>query len=109
MITKNSRVNIEVKNFGSSDPVIPLVNEGEENVSPLQNENRSSFNRKHQLAISPQRASMYIHTMPNRANDDYFDFDDQEEIKDDSFEDLFVEAIHDRNNGFESAPRNLVQ
>jgi hypothetical protein len=45
---------------------------------------------------------MIVHTMPNHANDDYFDFNEQEEVKDDSFEDLFVEAIHDRNNGFES-------
>ena len=102
MITKNSRNKIEVIN-----PVSAVPNDGEENVSPLLNENRTSFNRKNQLAISPQRASMIVHTMPNHTNDDYFDFNEQdEEIKDDSFEDLFVEAIHDRNNGFKNVPIN---
>ena len=50
--------------------------------------------------MSPQKASLYVHTMPNHANDDYFDFDNEQ--KDDSFEDLFNEAINNRNNNFES-------
>jgi hypothetical protein len=43
--------------------------------------------------------------MPDHANDDYFAFDEELEQKDDSFEDLFAEAIGNRNNNFESPPR----
>ena len=52
--------------------------------------------------MSPQKASLYVHTMPNHANDDYFDFDNEQKDDNDSFEDLFNEAINNRNNNFES-------